>query len=286
MVTKVNLPASEIIDFNLTVDSKAKHFYSFETWTPIMGALLMSGIMPTDYWSKIPDHAETSDRTSSFWTDQFRQLIHGLWEDDGTVEEEIPEKNHKHVRGLDGETQPTAVLKRLPNAHEVLRQWGEKCEDEEQYLSEVKPTMFVAWLEELCWNEEIYFFDRTWLDVFLKLHGLGPGKTVLPASVVESFLKVTDISGDSGWHPLSADISRAQREAISRGSDPYAIEVIFPLVSRILDERGAIDRSSDQYVSGKVLPVNLEDGSPYTLKRDSLRVQLGRLKTKRFTRPQ
>ncbi|MEX3930358.1 hypothetical protein AB4Y32_00840 [Paraburkholderia phymatum] len=285
MATNIKLPGSEIIDFNLKVEIEAKYFYGFATWTPVMGALLMSGIVPTDHWRKVLDSAESANKSASFWTDQLRRLIYELWENDGTGAETIPERNRKHLRGLDGETQATTASTRFQNAHRVLRHWGEKCEDEGQYLSEVEPVIFVAWLEELCLYDEILFFDRTWLDAFLKLHGLGATKIVLPASVVESFLKVTDIGDDGGWHPLGSDILKAQREAISRGSDPYAIEIIFPIVSRILDDRGAINRSSEKYESGRVLPVTLEDGGPYVLKRDSLRVQLGRLKSRRYTSP-
>ncbi len=248
-----------------------------------MGALVLSGIAPTDYWSNFPSLPEDSKTSSTLWVDQFNQLIYGLWEEDEEGEKIIVEKSRKHMRGLDGETQATTGSIRFQNARRVLRHWDAKCEDENKYLPELDPVEFLAWLEELCWEEKIHLFDRRWLDACLKLYGLGVSKTILPADVVGSFLKVTDIGDDGGWHPLGTDISEAQREAISRGKDPYAIEVVFPLLIRILDDRRAIDRANVKYVSGKTLPVMLHDGSLYVLKRDSLRVQLGRLRTKYFT---
>lgn len=272
MATKVTLLGSETIDFNLKVENQAKYFYKFKTWTPIMGALLLSGIVLTDYWRNLPEPSKNSMRSSLL--DQFDQLM-----------KRIPEKDQKRLCGLDGEVLTTYSI-RFHEARKVVRKWDEKCEDEDKYPSELAPWEFVAWLEEVCWGEEIRFFDRTWLDAFLKLHGIGPNKIMLPANVMESFLKVTDIGDDGGRHPLGPDIFQAQQQAKSRGNDPYAIEVIFPLVFRILDERGAIDESNEKYVPGKTLSVKLDDRSIYDLKRDSLRVQLGRLKKKYFQPPQ
>jgi len=286
MATNIKLPGSEIIDFNLKVENQAKYFYGFKTWTPVMGALLLSGIVPTDYWHTVLDMADVTNKSASVWAEQLRHLMHGLWEVDSTGEGKIHERNRKHLRGLDGEALATTASSRFHDAYRVLRLWGEKCDDEEQYQSEVEPVRFVAWLEELCLYDDIHFFDRTWLDAFLKLHGLGSEKIILPASVVESFKKMTNIGDDDGWHRLGSEILKAQHEAISQGRDPYAIKIIFPLVSRILDDRGAINRSSEKYVSGKALPVTLEDGSLYVLKRESLRVHLGRLKSKSCAPPQ
>jgi hypothetical protein len=256
MATKATLPGSETIDFNLKVENGAKYFYSFNTWTPIMGALLLSGLTPTEYWCGVPD----ATCSPSFWAERFDTLYKSLWEKGADGEESIPAKNEKHLRGLDGESLMAAVSPRFQDARKVLRHWDTKCEDEQDYPLELDPVDFVVWLEELCWNEEIRFFDRTWLDAFLKLHGIGKSKAILPADVVASFHKVTDIGDDGGWHPLSTDISEAQHEAISKGKEPFAIGVVFPLVISILDTRGVIDRSDKNYVRGKAIPVKLDDG--------------------------
>jgi hypothetical protein len=283
MATTTTLPGSEAIDFNLKVDNAAKlYYYDFGKWTPIMGALLLSGIVPTEYWTNTPDVSENSEKPPLFWLKQFEELIQGLWKMDEAGEETIPERNQKHLRGLDGEMLVTTGSPRFLDARRVLKHWDTKCEDEKQYLLELDPSDFVIWLEELCWNEEIRFFDRVWLDAFLKLHGIAPNKAILPTGIVESFQKLTDIGDDGSWHPLAADIVEAQREAVSKGKDRYSIEVIFPLLIRILDDRGALDRANEDYVSGKSLPVRMDDESLYTLKRDSLRVQLNRLKAKHF----
>ncbi|WP_144157628.1 hypothetical protein [Paraburkholderia sp. BCC1885] len=286
MATTVILPGSETIDFNLKVENAAKYYYSFETWTPIMGALLMSGIVPTDYWTNALDDSEHSEKPASFWVKQFDKLLHGLWKIDEAGEESIPEHNQRHLRGLDGEMLVTTGSARFLDARRVLRHWDNECEDEAKYELALEPFTFLAWLEELCRNEEIRFFDRVWLDVFLKLNGLESNRTILPTSVVESFQKLTDIGDEGRWHPLDSDIVAAQREAVSEHKDRYAIEVIFPRVIRILLDRDAIDRSNKEYVPGKTLPVKMEDGSLYILKRDSLRVQLNRLKAKHFAPPQ
>jgi len=282
MATTVILPGSETIDFNLKVENAAKYYYSFEAWTPIMGALLLSGIASTDYWTNAPDDSENPEKTPSFWVMQFDKLRHGLWNIDEAGEESIPERNQRHLRGLDGEMLLTTGSTRFLNARRVLKHWDTKCEDEDEYLLELDPVTFVAWLEELCSNEEISFFDQVWLDAFLKLHGIAANKAVLPIGIVESFQKLTDIGDDGSWHRLGSDIVAAQREAVCEDKDRYAIEVIFPRVIRILLDRDAIDRSNKEYISGKTLPVKMEDGSLYILKRDSLRVQLNRLKAKHF----
>ncbi|MFM0213253.1 hypothetical protein PQQ96_38345 [Paraburkholderia sediminicola] len=283
MATTTTLPGSEAIDFNLKVEYAAKlYYYDFGKWTPIMGALLLSGIVPTEYWTNTPDDTENSEKPPSFWVKQFEELLQGLWKIDEAGEEIIPESNQKHLRGLDGEMLATTGSTRFLDARRVLKHWDTKCEDENEYLLELDPVVFVAWLEELCWNEEIRFFDRIWLDAFLKLHGIASNKAILPTGIVESFQKLTDIGDDGSWHPLVDDIVEAQREAVSKGKDRYAIEVIFPLVIRILDDRRAIDRKNEAYVSGKSLPVRMGDDSVYILKRDSLRVQLNRLKAKHF----
>lgn len=282
MATKATLPGSATIEFNLKVENGAKHFYSFKTWTPIMGALLLSGLVPTEYWCGIPDAPPGRASSPSFWVDQFDRLYKGLWEMGPDGEEGIPAKNEKHLRGLDGESLMATVSPRFPDARQVLRHWDIKCEDEQDYPLELDPVKFVVWLEELCWNEEIRFFDRTWLHAFLKLHGIGKNNAILPADVVASFQKVTDVGDDGGWHPLGTHISEAQREAISQCKEPFAIEVVFPLIIGILEARGVIDRLDKNYVSGKAIPVKLDDGRVYVLKRDTLRVQLNRLRTKRF----
>jgi len=160
------------------------------------------------------------------------------------------------------------------------------CEDDERDPSEVVPWEFVGWLEETTCGQGIPFFDRTWLDAFLKLNGIGSNKVVLPANVMESFLKVTDIGDDGSRHPLGPEIFQAQQQAKSKSKDPYAIEVIFPLVTQILEQRGAIDKSNEKYMPDKTLPLKLDDGKKYDLQRNSLRVHLGRLKKKYFQPPQ
>ncbi|WP_250519830.1 hypothetical protein [Caballeronia sp. NCTM1] len=282
MATKATLPGFETIDFNLIVENGAKYFYSFKTWTPIMGALLLSGLRPTEYWCGIPDAMPVPETSPSFWVERFDRLYKGLWVTGPDCEEGIPAKNEKHLRGLDGESLMATVSPRFSDARKLLRHWDTKCEDEQDYPLELDPVKFVVWLEELCWNEEICFFDRTWLDAFLKLHGTGKKNAILPADVVASFQKVTEVGDASGWHPLSTDISEAQREAISQGMEPFAIKIVFPLIIGILEARGVIDRSDKKYVSGRAIPVKLDDGRVYVLRRDTLRVQLNRLKTKRF----
>lgn len=279
MTTNIRLSASEIIDFNLKVETKAKYFYSFAAWTPVMGALLLSGIEPTDHWRRIVEQAD-STKNASLWTDQLQQLARDIWENYGTDTKHIPDRNRKHLRGLDGEAQRTPSSDRFQSAHKVLTQWGYKCEDEGKYLPEIEPFTFVSWLEELCLDESISFFDRTWLDAFLKLHGPKSTKVVLPDSVMQSLKQVTDAAGNAGYHPLAHEILQAQREARSRGRDPHSIKVIFPLLSRLLDDQDAIDRASEQYVAGRVLPVTLEDGARYVLRRTSLRVYLNRGKAR------
>lgn len=271
MATKVVLPGSETINFNLKVEVKAKYFYRFKTWTPIMGALLLTGIDPPDYWCNSFEQVENLTRLSL--VNRFDRLM-----------KEMSEKNKKPLSGLDGEI--LGISNRLHQTRKVLMEWDDKCEDDEKYPSELAPWEFVAWLEEICHGEEISFFDRIWLDAFLKLHGLEPKKTLLPADVMRSFQKVTDIGDDGGRHPLGSDLLLAQQRAKTNCTDPYDIDVIFPLMSHILEKRGAIDKSNAKYVPGKRLPVKRDDGSDYLLLRDSLRVYLNRRKEKYFRQPE
>lgn len=271
MATKVVLPGSEIIDFNLRVDIKAKYFYRFKTWTPIMGALLLTGIDPPADWRNSFEQFENS--TGHSLVERFDALM-----------KKLSEKNSKPLSGLEGEFLTTS--ERIQQARKVLWEWNDKCEDDGNSPSEIDPVEFVAWLEEVCRCEEISFFDRTWLDVFLRLHRLEPRNTILPANVMKSFQKVTDIGDDGGRHALGSDILQAQLQAKSNCTDPYDIDVIFLLMSHILDERGAIDRLHDKYVPGKILPVKLDDERNYLLVRNSLRVHLNRLKEKYFEHPQ
>lgn len=286
MAANIKIPGSETIEFNLKVENEVKRFFSLKTWTPVMGALLMSGIVPTNYWCKRLNTAGDASRNASVWTDQLEGLIHGLWESNGRDEEAIPDRNRRHLHGLDGEAFASPGSSRFRAARDLLRHWGYKCEDEGQYLSEIEPIIFLAWTEDMCLCEEIPLFDQTWLKAFLKLLTPVSEKTVLPTAVVQSFLQITDIRPDDGRHRLAPDILKAQREAVSRGCNPYAIEVIFPLLVHILDGRGAIDRRNEKYVSGKALPVTLADGGLHVLKRESLRVHLGRLKIKGGVSPQ
>lgn len=271
MATKVTLPGSEIIDFNLKVENKAKYFYKFKTWTPIMGALLLTGIDPPNYWCDSFEQVENSTRLSL--VARFDELVNRMLE-----------KNRKPLSGLDGEI--LGISNRLHQTRKVLWEWDDKCEDDEECPPELTPSEFVAWLEEVCYCEEIGFFDTTWLNVFLKLHGLESKKTILPANLMKSFQKVTEIGDDGGRHPLGSVILQAQQQAKSNCTDPFDIEVIFPLMFHILDTRGVIDRLNQKYIPGKKLPVKLDDGRIYFFARDSLRVHLNRLKKKYFRQPQ
>jgi len=109
MATKVFLPGSETIDFNLKVENQAKCFYRFETWTAIMAALLLGGIVPNDYWRNPPGQSGNSTRPSLL--DQFKEL-----------RKNMAEKNRRPLLGLDGEIL-TVYSPRFHQAERVLRKW-------------------------------------------------------------------------------------------------------------------------------------------------------------------
>lgn len=284
MAIKPKFPGADIIELNLMIEIRAKHYYRFEIWNPIVGALLLSGIAPSSYWEERHEKV-TLPGSPSFWQARFEQLLNALLKDDEAGTKSLPISNQRHLRGIDGATNNSA-LSRTWDTREILRNWDLKCEDENCHLAAIQPIAFVAWLEELCWNGDIRLRDRTWLDAFLKLHGLEPNQAILPSSITQSFLKVTEIGRAGGWHPLGPEISEAQQEALSRKKDPYAIDVIFPLISGILDARGTIDKSNAEYIPGKTLPIAMDDGSLYVLNRGSLRVYLNRLKRRNLTSQQ
>lgn len=99
----------ELIDFSVKLHETFRHYLDMESWTPVMGALLLAGIHPPSDCTELPA--------------------------DGGI-------------ALDGTPIVGVANRPLYEARKILEQWKDWCEDQDNYPTHVTPLEFIAWCVE------------------------------------------------------------------------------------------------------------------------------------------
>lgn len=244
---------------------------SFERWTPIQGALLLSGIRPSPRWvdTAVLDGPERSGPISH--CEIFEKRLSSM---------------QGRERGLDDEPVSRDSL-RFRNARGILVFWDEACEHQANYFLHVEPRAFVQWTVKEHRKGNFFIPAPNWLELFGEKCGLSTLNTIIPQEIFELFSPNSQTNRDLiPKHRLGNYILKAWTDAKADGAaenDPD--EVLFRL-SDLIESRKIPNLQLIKY--DPKLGIEYRDihtQARYTLRRDSLARQLRRM-VKRQSEPE
>lgn len=191
-------------DFNLAISEETKKYLRREFWSPIMGALLVSGIRPSSRWVDVPPAEGHRDNKPVSHRDLFLELLSSS-------------KVHEH--GLDNE-QISSDSHRFKSAENILLYWDHVCEARKDYPIDLPPRDFVVWLWGMNRQGNVHIPDSSWLDAFVNNYPLKDFTKFVPKGVLawlnDSSTKARELSPK---HKFGREIATARFEAKQAG-DP------------------------------------------------------------------
>lgn len=135
----------ELIGFTAQLHSTLRTYLDMDTWTPVMGAMLLAGIRPEPDCSKIPT--------------------------EGGV-------------GLDGAPIQGAANSAFYEARLILAQWNDWCEDQAYFPENIKPVEFIDWcVTDEVKERHATHGSFAWVDMFKSLVGYSPERVCIPFEV-------------------------------------------------------------------------------------------------------
>jgi hypothetical protein len=138
----------ERIVLSLKLRESLRHYLEMDTWTPVMGAMLLSGIRPEVGCVELPTHGGDT------------------------------------CVGLDGSIIRECVSTPFFEARKIMDAWHERCEDDENFPDKVSPTAFIDWCVEDQVQERLAVLSPCfWIDVFKDLAGYAPRSELIDFDV-------------------------------------------------------------------------------------------------------
>jgi hypothetical protein len=262
VVRNLRQPVDDERDRSQAIRDETKKWLKHEPWTPIMAALLVSGIRPSDHWLDVPPAEHHRDDRLISHRDLFNERL-------------LTSKNLE--RGLDNEAIPHSSI-RFMAAEAILTLWDQTCSEDNFYRIDLSPRVFLDWLWRRNRDGHVHIPNSTWLDTFKANYPHERSDQVLSIEML-TWLNATSkkVRKLSPKHRFGDKIAIARSEA-TQADDPDEI------LERLADMMGKgeisgvtllkYSRKSDlQYLQN-------EDGKAYTLRRDSFFRQLRRMVAK------
>lgn len=129
----------ELIDFSVRLHESLRHYLDMESWTPVMGAMLLAGIHSLPNCTEIPT--------------------------DGGI-------------ALDGTPIKGSGNMPFHEARVILKQWNDWCEDQNNYPSHMSPLEFIGWcVDDEIKERYAVLSPFRWIDIFKDMVGY-PGSYV------------------------------------------------------------------------------------------------------------
>ena len=253
--------AEELRRTSRLVSDAAKKYLARDAWTPIMGAMLLSGIHPSSHWTDIPILVAHQDHEPFSFRDLFRTLRLAM---------------KKPERGLDGvDVYPDSD--RFTNAENILRLWDALCSERGDYPAEMTPKIFVLGIRRLIQEGHAHLSEQMWMQVFANHYKLKNPDEVVPRSV----LALEEVTSD-------------ERKLIPKHRFGKFIASIWVDTGKIVDPDVVLARLAEMMEKGAIRGFELveyshrsdlrykqeQDKKPRVLRRDTLARQLRRMEVK------
>lgn len=266
MVGSLKRQMEDLHDRSLVINDEVKRMLRLESWSPIMGAMLLSGIRPSARWVDVPPAKGHRDDVRISHRNLFVELLSAS---------SAPE------RGIDNEP----VLRsshRFKCAENILHFWDEVCGAHNDYPIDLPPRDFVGWLWSMNRKGYVHILDSMWLEAFANNYSPKHFNKVLPKEVLAWLTQsAKKASIPSPKHKFGREIAMARFEAKQAG-DPSD------------DPDEILSRLAEMMQGSRIRGVKLLRYSPksdiqyqfegvrgtHTLRRDSFARQLRRMTAK------
>lgn len=166
----------ERITLTLQLRDALRQYMDMESWTPVMGAMLLAGIRPEAGCIALPK--------------------------DGGV-------------SLDGVVIKGSANRHFSDARWILKAWHVRCEDDQHFPTEVSPLSFIAWcIEDQVQEEYATLSPFVWIDVFKSFVGLVSQSDFIDFEVAEHAEKSAEPLGTilDKLDDLGRKVSQAGRQ--------------------------------------------------------------------------
>ena len=242
---------SDPIEFNLKLRIWAEKYINWPVWTPVDGALLLSGLNPGGRWAALNAHD---------WGSIHHLAISGL----------VHDAEHSGNRPIEASERAPLFNKqskygRRSDVSTILAKWNDYCaEQQEEGVSvstELAPIKFIGWWWEYGneYGDGINLRDSTYFDAFLDL-----GRAPIPTknSNYISYDLICRITPNGPMarhshqgkkHDLFNEILLAQRDAFLRGVNPYSAKELLPVIVELLQTKKAGNATFISYVADESL---------------------------------
>lgn len=258
MSKNVKQQVDEQIHRSLMVSDEAKRYLSWESWTPIMGALLLSGIRPSSRWTDIPALEGHQEHEPVSQSELFRSLLSTM---------------RKTEYGLDKEVLTPQSL-RFKNAENILALWDAVCQALNDYPTEIAPKDFSVWLWRRAAEGDVHLPEPMWARVFVDHYTLKEPDWFVPRAALAlhkaDLMKARKLIPK---HVFGEYIARAWADGAT------SVDEILASLAEMM-KNGDINGVKFKRYALKSDLVYTQDGEERTLNRDSFARQLRRMKGK------
>lgn len=254
--------ADEQLRISRVISDAAASYLARESWTPITGAMLLSGIHPSSRWTEIPDLAGHQDHEPISFSEIFHSLRMSM---------------KKPERGLDG-TDVFPHSDRFKNVENILGLWDAICSDINDYPSDVSSRNFALTMWKHAHEGHVNLPEPIWIRVFVDHYDLKNPDRFVPRSVLDQREITPEERKFIPKHKFGKFIVNIWIET-GKGVDP---DVILARLAKTI-ENGAIEGTElvEQYSHRSDLRYKqASDRKPRTLYRDTLARQLRRMRAR------
>jgi hypothetical protein len=259
----------DLRDRNLAISDATREYLGRDSWSPIMAALLVSGIRPSADWEDVlPAENHSNDKPISH-----RDLFVELRSASKTSE-----------RGLDNERIPRDSP-RYKCVEHILLFWDQLCSEHNDYPIDLPPKDFVVWLWGQSRQGYVHIPDSTWLDTFVNNYPLKHFNKFVPREV----LAWLTASSKKAWelspkHKFGREIAEVRAEAKQAGDPSDDPDEILSRLAEKMRKDAIADITLLKYSRKSNIQYRHKgDRGTYTLRRDSFARQLRRMIAKEST---
>ncbi|EMH2961691.1 hypothetical protein V6G44_003474 [Burkholderia multivorans] len=232
-------------------------------WTPIQGALMLSGIWPSSHWIE----SDSVDRQPTTAPISHRETF-----------EKLLSELRRPENGLDKEPVPSNSS-RFRNARGILAFWDHCCEHQSQYFHDVNSKEFTEFLAKEHRKGNFFIPEPNWLELFAEKCGVNSRTTIVPSVVHELFSSNSQSNENLiPKHRLRDVILKAWISAKADGCASNNTDQVLIRIKRIIEAGEAKGLKLIRY--DKKIGIEYQEtdsGKVYTLLRDSLARQLRRM---------
>lgn len=256
-------------DRNLVISNATKKYLGRESWSPIMAALLLSGIHPSTPWVDVASAEGHRDDRPISQRDLFVERLSA---------------SRRPERGLDNELILSDSL-RFKCAENILLLWDQVCSEHNDYPIDLPPKEFAIWLWGMNRQGHVHIPDSFWLDAFVNNYQLKHFNKVVPTEVLTWLTAESKKAWElSPKHKFGREVAMARFEAKQAGDPSDDPDEILSRLAEMM-RRGGIPGVKLLRYSRKSDIQYRHEGKrdACTLRRDSFARQLRRMIAKEET---